>query len=451
MPTYCNAKGICCIAIGLPVQEARAIREEKAGRSMPFIARSDDLRRQNQRRILSALREKGPMSRSELSAATGLSASTVTLITANLFERGALREDHAETASAGSDREVRRGRPKVALVLDGDAAAVGVVLLTFNKISAAVFDYAGLRLSVAEIRIESATTSRNQLRSLLVGTLEEAMRRSNLLVETLRTVSIAVQGVTDGASQVMLWSPMSPLADVPLADWFADHFGARVLVSNDCNMIANALKVIDPDRYGDSFAAILLSHGIGMGLYLKGGVFTGLKSSAAEFGHMCFEFNGAKCRCGRRGCVEAYAGDYAIWRAATGGDPQQVPLIDFDLSTMRDLALRAEAHDGPERAAYRRAGQAIGAGLRSLFSLLDPFPVAFAGPGALAFHLMEPAIREAIGAGAAGVPRWSIDMRCYPDENRLIEMGALYLALSDLDNTIFALPETQEKELQDVG
>ncbi len=87
-------------------------------------------------------------------------------------------------------------------------------------------------------------------------------------------------------------------------------------VENDCNMIAVALRWHKPERYRDDFIAILLSHGIGMGMVLKGELFTGTQSSGGEFGHMIHRPDGALCRCGRRGCVEAYAGNYAIWRNA---------------------------------------------------------------------------------------------------------------------------------------
>ncbi len=416
---------------------------------MSMIARSDDLRRQNLRRILAALRKAGSMSRSELSASTGLSASTITLITAYLMERGALREETSVLpAPVATLPGVRRGRPKVALALDGSAAAVGVVALTLNKVSASIFDYAGKKLGSGSARIDSNEISAAWLRKTMENSLAQALEASTLHEHRLSHISLVVQGVTDADGTQMLWSPVTPLTDLPLASWFSQAFQTDVRVDNDCNMIANALRSTEPERFGDSFAAILLSHGIGMGLYLKGGMFTGLMSSAAEFGHMCFELNGAKCRCGRDGCIEAYAGDYAIWRAASGGDLQSVPKIDLDTETMRELAAKATAHNGPERAAYRAAGHAIGAGLRSLFSLLDPVPVAFAGSGVLAFELIEPAIREAIGTGAAGISHWNIPMHCYPDEFSLIETGALQSALTHVDNRVFGSTDVPEKELR---
>ena len=413
---------------------------------MSDIVRSDDLRRQNQRRILAALRRSGPLSRTELSGVTGLSASTVTLITAQLLERGALAESIGLAPQPGlANRHVRRGRPKVALMLNPDAASVGIVLLTLNQISASVIDYSGAVLIEKSRRLPTMTTGMEALRLELFEVFAQAIENCPSGTAVLRNLVIVVQGVTDADARKLLWSPVCALVDLPLADWFAEEFGVQAVVANDCNMIAAALRNDDPGRFGGSFAAVLLSHGIGMGLYLKGAIFTGLVSSAAEFGHMCFELNGAKCRCGRTGCIEAYAGDYAIWRAASGADAGLLPDRDFDLETMRALADAAKAGDGPERAAYGEAGRAIGAGLRSLFSLLDPFPVAFAGSGVLAFELMEPAIREAIGNGAAGVSHWRIPMYRYPDEFSLIRGGALVSALTHVDNHAFGSSDAIEK------
>jgi predicted NBD/HSP70 family sugar kinase len=420
---------------------------EKFRDYMTEIARPDDLRRQNLRRILAALRQSGPLSRTELSSATGLSASTVTLVTGQLLERGALKEQIAGDPAATPGR---RGRPKVALALNGSAAHVGVVVLMLNRISASVIDYSGNTVSEASQRIDTTAASRPLLRRAMTGLLADALARCGGVPGRLSHVAVAVQGVTDAEGTRMLWSPVSPLTDVAIGEWFAEEFGVAVTVSNDCNVIANALHAGEPELLGESFAAILLSHGIGMGLYFKGQIFTGLASSAAEFGHMCFDIGGARCRCGRLGCIEAYAADYAIWRRAMGIDADIVPEVDIDRETMRGLAAAAKADEGRERAAYRAAGEAIGAGLRSLFSLMDPFPIAFVGSGTLAFELMEPAIRQAMGTGAAGVARWQVPMHCYQDEFPLIRKGALLSALTHIDNHVFGASDTHEKGLTHV-
>ena len=97
---------------------------------------------------------------------------------------------------------------------------------------------------------------------------------------------LAIQGTTDALGRTMLWSPIAPGADVPFAALLEEALGVPATLENDCNMIALALRWKRPERYGDDFIAILLSHGIGMGMVLKGELFTGTHSSGGEFGHM---------------------------------------------------------------------------------------------------------------------------------------------------------------------
>jgi predicted NBD/HSP70 family sugar kinase len=202
-------------------------------------------------------------------------------------------------------------------------------------------------------------------------------------------------------------------------------------------MMAEALRWRDPQRYRDDFIAILLSHGIGMGLVLKGDLFTGTHSSGGEFGHMIHRPDGALCRCGRHGCIEAYAGNYAIWRNARGIGENAVP-SDISDDDMRALAAAARTRDGPEREAYRKAGEALGFGLGSLFALIDPAPVAMIGVGADAFDLIEPALREAIARTAGGQHSKSISFDTMPDELPLIREGCAMRALTFVDQELFA-------------
>lgn len=396
---------------------------------MQKIVRSDDLRRQNRRSVLAALRRLGATSRTALSAATGLSNSTVTLITGSLLEAGALVQTEAGEVNA------RRGRPQVALALNPRTASVGVLTVTLNRLSATVIDYAGNRRPERVLRLDTKATGETALRQACVALMREALADEDPATGPLRQITIAVQGIADADGGQLLWSPVTALTQVPIGQWMSEAFGVPSTVANDCAMIAAALHWREPQRYSDNFAAILLSHGIGMGLYLNGLQFTGIHSSAAEFGHMCLDPRGAACRCGRRGCIEAYAGDYAIWRNAKGVAVADA-FADIERSQMERLAQSAKAGPGPEREAYRVAGEALGAGLRSLFALFDPFPVAFVGSGVLAFELIEPALRETIGLDTTGVTTQLPPISCFLDEFSLIGDGALITALTHIDNTI---------------
>ncbi len=422
---------------------------------MTAITRSDDLRRENQRRILAVLRSERPVSRTKLSATTGLSASTITAITAALMDRGYLVEKaKTQSLEPGSDANAssaRRGRPQVSLTLNPDAATIGALSLTLNRLSAALIDYAGTVIAEVSERVDTQTLEREEYPRKLEALLRQACAMVENKAGPLGHIIVAVQGVSDAAGTRMDWSPITPHRDLELGAELSSAFGVPVSVSNDANMIAEALQNMERERYGDSFAAILLSHGIGMGLFLNGKPFTGIWSSAAEFGHLCHIPDGALCRCGRHGCIEAYAGDYGIWRMATGSDPQQMPPQEIDLQLMADLANRAKLGDQNVVAAYRAAGAALGHGLRSLFALFDHFPVAFVGSGVLAFDLMEPMIRKSLGRQGVGLSHGDASLSCFADDLTLTQDGTIATALSELDRAIPINREAAEVALENVS
>ncbi|MBZ9678821.1 ROK family protein [Mesorhizobium sp. ES1-1] len=394
--------------------------------------RHDDLRRRNRAMVISAVRRAAHPSRTEIAATTGLSHSTISAISSDLIEEGVLAE--SKPSEPGS---FKRGRPQVGLSLNPEAATVMTVVLSLNFLSVAVIDYTGQVIAEEQRRLDTLTMNREALVGACIAIVRRRLEDADLDVRGIARIALAIQGVTDTHARAMLWSPITPHTDIPFADVLEEEFGIPAIVENDCNMMAVALRWRDPQRYRDDFIAVLLSHGIGMGLVLKGELFSGTHSSGGEFGHMIHRPDGALCRCGRRGCIEAYAGNYAIWRNASEMGEEAEP-VDVGDAEMRVLAATAREKDGPEREAYRKAGEALGFGLGSLFALVDPAPVAMVGVSAAAFDLIEPALREAIAQTAGGQHSKSISFDTEPNELPLIREGCAMRALTFVDEQIFA-------------
>ena len=394
--------------------------------------RHEDLRRRNRAMVLSSMRRMGKPSRTEIAAVTGLSNSTISAISAGLLQEGLLLEGKSEAASA------KRGRPQVALELNPSACAIVAVVLSLNSLSAALIDYAGSVVMEDHKRIPTLTLEKDALVAELLEVIRSLLRHRKEKARRVIRISIAIQGITDCAEGTMLWSPITAHTDIPFGRLVEAEFGIPCTIENDCNMIAVALRWRAPERFRDNFVSLLLSNGIGMGLFLKGQLFTGTRSSGGEFGHMMHRPGGALCRCGQRGCIEAYAGNYAIWRNARGGGDEDLPMADIGQSEMRQLADAARDHDGPERQAYRRAGEAIGFGLGSLFALIDPAPVMIVGAGAEAFDLLEGPLREAIARTVGGQYASDLAFETEPKELPLTREGCAMHALTFIDNEILA-------------
>ncbi len=393
--------------------------------------RQDDLRARNRSAVISALRSKPALSRTALVSRTGLSHSTISAITTDLLSDGLLRE-RSDTAMNGG----RRGRPQIALEINPTTGVVVTAVLSLNRFSAAILDYSGHLLCEKTTHFSTGETSRAGLIDIIRDGIADLLGRRAAPPPPLLHIVLAIQGVTDVSARDLLWSPITPHGNIDFADLLEQSFDAPATVENDCNMIALALRWRNPERYKRDFLALLLSHGIGMGLMIRGEVFRGTRSSAGEFGHMNHVPNGALCRCGKRGCIEAYGGNYAIWRRARGLSPDALPENTIDDDALRELLHAARNHPGAEREAFTEAGTAVGYGLGSLFALIDPASVAVVGMGSTAFDLLETPIRDAIAGTAGDQQNEAITFSVEGDEMPLIRDGCVRHALAKADAAI---------------
>jgi predicted NBD/HSP70 family sugar kinase len=261
----------------------------------------------------------------------------------------------------------------------------------------------------------------------------------NIPLRRVAELPIAVPGVVDRTTGRLVWSPtVSPdVGAVPGP--LSEALGIPSSMTNDVNMIAQALNARDPERFGGTFAAIFIAYGVGMGLLINGRLFTGAFGSGAEFGHTNHIPGGALCRCGRRGCVEAYVADYAIYRSVENLPPDEPPAdIDPDAETMRRLEQRARSGEDRVRAAYHQAGLALGYGVSRLLGILNPQRVAFTGRGVAAFDLMEAGFRAGIEEGLVAEIARMTEIEIFSAEDDLVDAGILAGAFQRLDREVFA-------------
>ena len=398
---------------------------------MSIIVRPDDVRRQNQLGVMLALRRHGNLSRTELSAATGLSASTVTVISNSLIERGVLSSEQLSEQAT-----TRRGRPQVRLLPNAGYASIAVILLALNRVTADIYDYSGGLVASKTVSVKTKTMTGQELIDATVSTLRSLLDEQEQEIGPLARISVGVEGIVDGAGRMFLSSPVIDVQNIALGEALEREFTAPAELANECNMIAEALRWRAPERYGPNFAAVVLTIGIGMGLYLNGHLFSDIASSATEFGHLCYKPDGALCRCGRHGCIEAYAGQHSIWRAAMGADTDKMLAEEPPPDGVKRLADKARAGAGPERDAFEEAGRAIGTGLSNLFSMFDPIPLVFAGPGVQFMDLMKESIIRALDNPSYGLPVTISVIDEEPDNVALTKVGSLMSALTFLDANI---------------
>jgi predicted NBD/HSP70 family sugar kinase len=184
-----------------------------------------------------------------------------------------------------------------------------------------------------------------------------------------------------------------------------------------------------------SLAALSLGHSVGLGIVRRGNQ-TGQEISAPNFGHMLHMANGGLCRCGTRGCIEAYAGFYAILRSAFEVPLDTIPAKFVPVAELDKIAAKARQGHRVPAFAFRQAGLALGNGLSRMLSLTERMPIAITGPGTRYYDLLRQGIEEGLGQSHIVRMEGMPEIRVVADEQILVFEGHLNRALSVIDEDI---------------
>jgi predicted NBD/HSP70 family sugar kinase len=403
------------------------------GFGMQEKADSELVRRQNRLVVLSALRQHGPLARIELGRATGLSPASITSIASQLIAEQILEELETPFPAATS---TKRGRPIVRLGITSKAATVLAVNISIDAIRLAIADFNGRILHRASFHIPTHSASAEAFGLDVVNRIDDFLKSSGFAPRSIKRIGLAVQGLADDKAGTLVWSPAFAAKNIALTGPISEHFGVPCILANDANMIAEGILSEDPDNNRGITAAIFTGYGVGMGLIIDGKVYHGATGGASEFGHMNHIPHGAPCRCGRRGCIEAYAADYGIWREAMGARDDGAPYAAISSDAMNDLLQKAEAGDVKAVAAFEKAGEALGIGIARLIAILNPNRIVIAGPGLNASQIIEPSLHRGVVAGVIEELRRNVVIEFVPFETDMILRGTIAALLKAVDGDI---------------
>lgn len=218
------------------------------------------------------------------------------------------------------------------------------------------------------------------------------------------TPGVVIDGTVGGAANVPGWDER-----FSLQTGLEQRLDRPVRVVNDVTAAATGEHRLGAGRGADDLLVIFVGTGVGGGLILGGKPYEGAFGGAGEFGHTVVHVGGAVCPCGRRGCVEAYAGrramENAVERAIAAGTDTIVPSLVEGRGKVRmtsGIVRDALAKGDPLVADLVDAAiDALGAGIASAVNLLDVERVVIGGGladklGPSFRHRVESAMRPSL-------------------------------------------------------
>jgi predicted NBD/HSP70 family sugar kinase len=353
-------------------------------------ANLDLIRAINQFNILNSIRIRKAVSRSEIADITGQSRASVTTITAQMIEKGLIFEKNVEVTG-------ERGRNRVLLALNPDAAYVVGVKLAATKASSAVCDMQG--------ETRSAVIRNENFIGKDVGFIEEyiselilaAVNEAGLSLENISGIGIGVPGVVDFRTGICHWSPLYDAGNVPLRDRIQNRFNIKTYIENDANTLTLAHQWFGEGRGVDNFIVLSIEYGVGMGIITNGQLYRGVRGFAGEMGHVPVTPDGELCVCGKKGCLATVVGGMAFInkakRLSENGLWVRQSTADIEYEEVIDAAKQGEK---ALIEIVHAAGHCLGVGVSVLINIFNPEKIIISGQGVEAGEIMFNPMFEAV-------------------------------------------------------
>jgi N-acetylglucosamine repressor len=310
------------------------------------------LSRINEALVLRAIRQHGPSTRGELSQHMGVTFPTVAKAVGTLIDARLLEEfDDVVTGP---------GRPAKRLRLSKERAQVVGLTVDVKSCEIAAAGFDGV---LREDSRKSFPTPNSYER--LLDALTEQIRALGADDMSILSIGVSVVGLVDYRQQAIRLAASLPfLNGKQLGRDLSDRAGADCVLIHDAHALCLAEYVYGEANDLDSFVVLDMCTGIGVGVMVNSMLLTGHSGFAGEMGHIPFVANGSLCRCGRRGCLETVASEWALVDRVSKRLDRP---IEFD----EVLALALDG-DKIVRAELNRVCKYLSMALAHIVNLFDP-------------------------------------------------------------------------------
>ncbi|WP_436757682.1 ROK family protein [Streptosporangium sp. V21-05] len=326
-----------------------------------------DVRKGNRAMLLRTLYFNGPVTRNELTRLTGLSAATVSSMTGDLLAENIVVEAGQAESDGGRPRAILRVNPVYGHVVGVDVAEthVRVELFDLGMNERARVEYA---LRPAGHQIELV------VRHILAG-VEVVLDDAGVPSRQALGVGVGVPGIVEDGPDALIHTRTFGWDGVPMGALLRAGTTLPLFVENGAKALGRAELWPDPrrrdgaapDRGSGDAVIVLIGSGVGAAIVSDSVTFRGVSSSAGEWGHTKIVVNGRACRCGGRGCLEAYIGAEGILDRA--GVPTRTTDWQAELAALVESGSPVIA----ETVTY------LGIGLSNLINLINPERIVIGG------------------------------------------------------------------------
>jgi len=337
----------------------------------------------NEALVIDQVRRFGPISRKDIAINISLGASTITYIVDSL-----LKEKYfMEIGSGISDY----GRKPVLLKFNQRRSYVIAIKIEENQINYGKFDLNAKMLDKTS-HYFNPKDSIETIFQLMAEKIGQWIAADSLICSG---IGIAASGLVDQINKKIIYSPILEWEEVDFSA-LEEQLQVPIYLENDANTIAHAELWDGRGEQFQNFICVTIGVGVGAGIVVKNEIYRGEVGGAGEIGHIIIQRDGFLCYCGQRGCLEAYTSDRFIMDEALRLKELKLsPMLNkMEQLTMDSILQAADSGDELVQEIYKRVGENLGIGLKSIVNFFNPGAIVLGGEGLRAKAYIIPAIEK---------------------------------------------------------
>jgi len=259
------------------------------------------VKRINRARVMNAIRVHSPVPRAEIARLTSLDRKSITNVVCELIDQGIVVEVGKRTTG--------KGRPLTLLEFDRKANLVLGICVAETKITGKLLNLYGEPVALNEKRFPFD----GSLKEILAAIKAVYRNSKRAAGGRITAVGISVPGIIDLKEGLVHRSVnIRCLEGVNIKDAAGAFMDEPVSLEEGSRSKALAEKRFGIAREVATFVCVDLGIGIGAGLVQERRLYVSDTAPVGEIGHIIVDRRGRRCRCGHRGCLEAYLSDVVI-------------------------------------------------------------------------------------------------------------------------------------------
>lgn len=331
----------------------------------------------NQKLVLRILKDKSPLSKTELSNITHLTVPAITDILSDLETFNLIEADDYATP-------VKRGRYPVLHHLKSDAYQVIGVAIESKSIKTALTNLNGDLLDSLTLPLPTKPSPESVVNKV-EHAVNELIAKSQTYKQKLMGIGLGMHGIVNADKGIAVYAPHLDWRNVPIGDLLGEKFAWPIKVDNDCNALALSERWFGQGKETKSFIVVNFDYGVGASFMVDGQLFYGNNYGGGQIGHTVVQDDGPLCSCGNYGCLESIASEPSLLREVLKKVKQGFPSKILTLAgsveaiSIEHLYEAANLSDDQAKHLLETAGRYSGIAISTLVNLFNPQKVILTG------------------------------------------------------------------------